>query len=163
MPALLALALSSVLQCRVEDARYALRTKPAVSAYFKPVESGADWPSGLVLVTHFGDTGHDYWWLPWNGGTDDLQNVASTTDVDAPGWRPPSPDGGPRPLGNMEYIATNAHYDVIDSTPKRGGTAPAHILLSHLGDGAWHGGVYAQRDSAPKQFFDVVSCRETHR
>lgn len=158
MIALFALATASGGQCRVEDARYALRTKPVVTAYFKRVESGADWPGGLALATRFGDTGQTYWWLPWNGGTDDLQNVASTTDVTAPDWRPPSPDGGPRPHGDMEYIATDANYDVIDDIPRRGGAAPAHILLSRLGDGVWHGQRFAQRDSAPKQFFDLVGC-----
>lgn len=155
---LAALSLAATGTCRVEDARYALRKKPTVTAMFQPVESGRYWPAEVALAIHFGDTGRTYWWLPWSGGTDDKQNVASTTDVTRPNWQPPSPDGGPRPLGNMEYIGTNARYDVIDHIPRRGGIAPAHMLFSSLGDTAWHWST-TQRDSAPKQFFDLVGCK----
>lgn len=160
---MLTLAAASLATCRVESARYAMRTAPGITAYFKRVNSGPDWPNGLALATHFAATGRTYWWLPWNGGTDDLQNVSSTTDVTVAGWKPPSPDGGPRPLGDLEYLATDAGYKVIDAVPERGDIAPAHILLTHLGDRVWHGPNVNARDSAPKQFFDLVACSRTAR
>lgn len=158
MLAMIALLAASAAPCPIENARYALRTRPQVQAYFVPVDGGPDWPGGLALATYFADTGRTHWWIPWNGGTDDRQNLASTTDVRAPGWHPPSADGGPRPLGDLEYIATDAAYAVIDAIPQRGDRAPAHILLPGLGDAVWHGGFPDRRDSAPKQFFDLVDC-----
>ena len=93
------------------------------------------------------------------GGTDDLQNLASTTDVTAPGWKPPDPDDGPRPLGDLDYIATDAGYTIIDDIPRRRGIAPAHILIPQLGDRLWHQWPNVEpRDGAPKQFFDLVAC-----
>lgn len=159
---LAALATAATKTCRVEDAHYALRKKPAVTATFRPVKSSPDWPADVALGIHFGDTGRTYWWLPWAGGTDDKQNVASTTDVTQPGWSPPSPDSGSRPLGNMEYVGTNARYDVIDSIPRLGGVAPAHMLFTSLGDTAWHRST-TQRDSAPKQFFDLIGCSSVRK
>lgn len=144
--------------CTVEDARYQLRTAPEITATFRDVDSGSDWPSRLALRIHIGKTDRSYWFLPWSGGTDDRQNLASTKDVTAPDWHPPSPDGGSRPLGNLEYIATDAHYSVIDAIPRRNDAAPAHILLPGLGDALWHSTLSSQRDGAPKQFFDLVSC-----
>ena len=142
-----------------------MRTAPEITARFQDVSTGRaadgidDWPSHLAFRIHLARSGRSYWFLPWPGGTDDLQHLASTTDVDAPGWRPPSPDGGPRPLGDIDYIATDAQYRVIDGIPQRGGIAPAHILLPNLGDHLWHQSpIVEPRDAAPKQFFDLVSC-----
>lgn len=149
--ALLALAATSVMHCAAEDARYTLRLHPDVSAYFKTVDSGPDWPSGLALVVHSRKFGETTWWLPWNGGTDNLQNVASTTDVTARDWRPPNPDGGPRPFGNRQYLGTDAHYNIIGTIPHRGQPAPIHMLIPDAGS--------AHDEAFPaKQFFDLVGC-----
>jgi hypothetical protein len=145
---------AALATCRVDHARYVLRTAPGVTADFRPINSGADWPSGLVLTIQFSKSRRAYWFLPWDGGTNDVQYLASTTDVDQPGWRPPSPDGGPRPLGDLEYLATGADYRLTDHVPKVGDQAPAHFLLPNLGDRTWH----SNHDDAPKQFFDLVSC-----
>ncbi len=56
---------------------------------------GPDWPSHVALGVHYEGSGATFWWLPWNGGSNGLQNIASTEDVTVKGWRPPSPDGGP--------------------------------------------------------------------
>jgi len=161
---LILLAAAAVLSCDVEHARYALRTAPAVTASFVDVDTHRshgidDWPSHLAFRMRMAKTGRTYWFLPWPGGTDDLQHLASTTDVTAPNWKPPDPDGGPRPLGDLDYIATDAQYAVIDDIPHRGEPAPAHILLPTLGDHLWHQSpIIEPRDGAPKQFFDLVAC-----
>ena len=160
----LAAAVAS-FSCNVEHARYSMRTAQDITATFRAVNTARDangidyWPSHLAFRIHMGKTNRTYWFLPWPGGTDDQQNLASTTDVDAPDWKPPKPDDGPRPLGDFDYIATDAQYNVIDSIPRRGGVAPAHILIPRLGDGLWHQvRELNPRDGAPKQFFDLVSC-----
>lgn len=149
----------AALSCDVEHARYVLRTAPDITATFRDVDTPIDWPSQLAFRLHFARTNRTYWFLPWPGGTDDLQNLASTTDVEAPNWQPPNPDDGPRPLGDFDYIATDAQYNVIDDIPHRGRPAPAHILIPGLGDALWHQSpMLDRRDGAPKQFFDLVAC-----
>jgi hypothetical protein len=145
---------AAVASCHVDSARYVLRTAPDVTAQFRRLEPSVDWPAGLALGVHFAKSGRTYWFLPWGGGTDDLQHLASTADVTAREWRPPSPDGGPRPIGNVDYIAMTRAFRVIDATPRRGDVAPAHLLLPNLGDQTWH----SNRDAAPKQLFDLVGC-----
>lgn len=160
----LAAAVAS-LSCTVEQARYSMRTAPDITASFRDVNTKRaaggidDWPSHLAFRIHMAKTNRTYWFLPAPGGTNDLQYLVSTTDLDAPGWKPPNPDGGPRPLGDFDYIATDADYNVIDHIPLRGGPAPAHILVPELGDRLWHQSpIIEPRDGAPKQFFDLVEC-----
>lgn len=153
MISVLLAAAASPASCPVERARYVFRNDPSVTAYFRPVESGPDWPSRIALAVHYKKTGRTYWWLPWNGGSDSLQNVASTEDVTARGWMAPSPDGGPRPFGNRQYIVTDAAYNIADHVPVRGDPAPGHMLFPNSagsGDTAF----------LNRQFFDFVGCRK---
>lgn len=159
----LLLAAAASLSCPVEQAHYVMRATPGVTADFRPIDSGADWPSGLAFRLHIGASGRSYWFLPWGGGSDGRQNLASTIDVDMPGWRPPSPDGGPRPVGDVAYIATDTTYHLIDRIPHRGDIAPAHILLPDLRDALWYRTPPDRRDSTPRQFFDLTACRRDSR
>ena len=157
MIGLLALAAASATHCSAESAHYVLRYAPEVSADFRRVDSGPDWPSGLALAIRFNRSAHTYWWLPANGGTDNRQNIVSTTDVTVSDWRPPSADGGPRPPGSMEYLGLDANYDIINDIPHRGKPAPAHMLLAYAGDAEFnHGAGNSVPDT--KQFFDLVGC-----
>lgn len=146
---LLASSLALASQCPVEKARYVLRNSPEVSAEFRAVDSGADWPSDLALAVH-GKSGGTTWWLPWEGGTDGLHHLGSTLDVGAQDWHPPSPDGGPRPNGDHQLLTTDASYTFIDHAPRKGDTAPAHILVPDAGP----------KDPAfpTTQFFDFAGC-----
>lgn len=155
---LLAALLATIATCPVEHARYALRTTPTTVATFVKVETGPEWPAGLAFRIDAGQSGRSYWFLPWNGGSDGAQHLASTTDIRAPNWTPPSPDGGPRPLGDLDYIATDASYGVLAAVPRRGQTAPAHILLPTLDDRLRHPLGGQARDSLPRQFFDLIDC-----
>ena len=148
---LLALVASSVVQCPVERAHHVLRHHPDWTAYYRAVDSRPDWPSGLALAIHDRRSGETFWWLPWNGGTDGLQNVASTVEVTKKGWQLPSPDGGPRPQGNRQYLGFDADYDLIDRVPNRGDRAPSHMLFP---DSAGAG----DKAFGWKDFFDLVSC-----
>ena len=149
MPILI--ALTAALVCPAEHAHYALRHDPSVTAAFRAVPAYDDWPAGVALGVRIARTGKSYWWLPWNGGTDGRQNIASTTDVTVEGWRPPDPDGGPRPEGDRGWLGTDADFNVIDDIPRRGVAAPAHFLI--LEAGSSHDAVFGA-----KQFFDLVRC-----
>ncbi|MDR6623936.1 hypothetical protein [Caulobacter segnis] len=147
---------AAVTACPAEQAVYALRTEPGVTARFAPVEKTRDWPAGLALrIDAHG--GRD-WFLPWAGGTNGEQNLASTLDPTQPGWRPPNPDGGPRPLGNLQYLGFDETYRLFETIPARGGPAPVHFLLPTLDDALRHPPADRPRQSIPRQFFDLVAC-----
>jgi hypothetical protein len=156
---LILMALASAPTCQVENARYQLRTAPSVTADFRSVDSGPDWPAHLAMRLHVGASGRDYWFLPWNGGTDGRAHMASTTDVTSPAWKAPSPDSASqRPLGDFDYVGTDASYLVIEGTPEQGDAAPGHMLISNLNDALWHQTSSDRRDAVPTQFFDLVAC-----
>lgn len=146
----LMIALAAAAQCPVERAQYVLRDDPAVTASFVVVEGGEHWPSNLAMTVR-SKTGQTTWWLPWNGGTNNLQNITSTTDVTAGDWQPPSPDGGPRPYGSREYLGFDAAYNVVPAVPQAGQEAPAHMLIPNSGSSR-------DRVFTSKQMFDLVSC-----
>ena len=151
MVGLFALAAASMSQCSVERAHYVLRHDPNVTAYFRKVDSGRDWPSGLALAIHHKSSGKTFWWLPWVGGADGLQNVASTEDVTKKGWQPPNPDDGPRPYGDRQYLGADARYNIISDWLDRGTVAPAHMLFPNSAS--------SHHTAFPtKQFFVLVSC-----
>lgn len=151
MIAALALAAAALAGCPVEEARYVLRHRPAVTIAFRAVDTGSDWPSGVALAVHDARSARTSWWLPSIGGTNGLEYVVSTTDVTAPGYRPPSLDGGPRPEGSRTIVMTDARYDIVDDVPRRGQAAPAHLLFPNSAgstDLTFH----------DKQFFDLAGC-----
>lgn len=149
--------------CPVERAEYRLRDQPATSLRFIARDTGPDWPSGLLARIDVAGSGHRYWWLPWNGGSDGQQHLASTRDPDSPGWVPPGLDGDgkARPLGDVDYIATDAAYRVLESVPKQGEAAPAHSLLPGLDEALWYrrdAADAASGDRVVRQFFDFSGC-----
>ncbi|KGK56462.1 hypothetical protein NC00_17970 [Xanthomonas cannabis pv. phaseoli] len=152
---MMALAVSG---CTAEHARYALRDDSGVQAAFQRVASGPQWPAQLAVHLLSARIGLDAWFLPWNGGSDGSQHLASTTDVTAPGWQAPDPDGGPRPLGDISYLGTDADYRVLSEVPRLGSAAPAHVLLQDLREALWYRTGPAQRQAVATQFFDLVGC-----
>ncbi|MEE7559737.1 hypothetical protein HH299_08520 [Xanthomonas sp. Kuri4-2] len=144
--------------CPVERADYRLRGAPGTTLHFIARDTPG-WPSNLLARLDLAATGRSYWWLPWNGGSDGRQHLASVRPADRPGWSPPAPDDGQgRPLGDIDYLATDADYDVLDHVPVRGEPAPAHILLPDLDEALWYRNGAEPRDHAPRQFFDLMSC-----
>ncbi|MBV9549400.1 MAG: hypothetical protein JO256_06965 [Alphaproteobacteria bacterium] len=145
--------------CKIENARYQQRFAPDITARFQDVESGRDWPTKVALLIHIGKTNRNYWWLPYPGGSNGEQYLASTTDVMAPGWVAPSPDDGrQRPLGDVSYLGMNSKYDVLNDMPYKGRAAPAHFFIHDLGEALWYRTPSDKRDGNTRQFFDLVSC-----
>lgn len=150
LTSLLSLAAATSQSCPIENAHYALRADRTVTAEFHPTARSRDWPLGLTFGIHISKTGRTYWWLPWNGGTDDLQNIRLT------GIR-----GRDHPTGHgdLEFWTTDADYNFLNAVPKAGDAAPAHIFIPSLGRALWMYTVQtAQADSVPRAFFDLVSC-----
>ncbi len=57
MIGLLAIAVASVASCQVEHAHYVLRHDPSVTADFRPVDSGPDWPSHVAIAVQHKELG----------------------------------------------------------------------------------------------------------
>ena len=154
------LAAIVALSCPIERASYKLRTAPEYSAVFRDVASGRDWPTKVALGIRSTVTNRTFWWLPGLVGSSGRHYLYSTTDVAVGSWQPPSPDGGVRPLGEMEYTNTDASYRVLDELPQRGGPAPAHFFIAQLGETLWYGNANLnwQRERPPTQFFDLTAC-----
>lgn len=85
------------------------------------------------------------WWHGW------ASEHGLTEDVTAQGWRSPSPDGGPRPQGNRQYIGFDAAYNLIDRVPRRGDAAPSHMLFPNSAGAG-------DKTFGWKDFFDLVGC-----
>jgi hypothetical protein len=151
----LAAALSAPT-CPVERARYSLRTNPTVTAAFHPTRVNDDWQGGTTLRIHIGITGHDYWWLPWDGGTDDMRHVRLTRRV-----------GDVKPVGDFrlgydeDFWTTDAAYNMTAAVPKIGDPAPGHFLMPTLGRDLYYGTVQTEahgKDGFARGFFDLLSC-----
>jgi len=155
---LLPLLALAVATCAPEQARYVLRGDPAISARFLVVAATPDWPAGLALRLHSARSGRDYDFLPWSGGSDERQHLASTASVTAAGWQVPAADA-PRPLGDVEYLGFDASYALEAEMPRRGGQAPAHFLLPDLREALWYHAAADQREGTARQFFDQAGCR----
>jgi hypothetical protein len=156
---LLAMAAMAVelQQCKVEDAVYRQRGS-AITAEFLAVDTGPEWPANLALKLHVGDSGRDYWWLPWNGGSNGTPHLASTTAVTAPGWQPPRVEAR-RPLGDVGYIGMDEAYNVLDGAPRKSAQAPAHFHIPDLRNALWYSTPPDKRDASSGQFFDLVGCK----
>jgi len=155
---LAALLMSAALTaCPAEKAVYALRTETSVTARFVSVTKSQDWPSGLALRLDF--HGKRQWFLPAPGGTNGENYMDRTPDPGASGWKLPDPDGAWGRLGDFQYLGFDARYTVLPSIPRAGRPAPIHFLLPTLDDALRHPRNDVERDSIPRQFFDLVACR----
>ena len=85
------------------------------------------------------------------GHLTDGPTLLPPADVTKPGWRPPNPDDGPRPLGDRQLLTMDASYNVLESVPQQGKAAPAHMLNPDAGSSQ-------DRIFPVKQFFDFVDC-----
>jgi len=107
--------------CRVADARYALRGEPRMTARFIPVGRRERWISD-VAFSFRSPGGKTFWWLFDAGSSRSIQ-IISTTDVEASGWRPPDPDGGPRPYGSGVYYGLDDALTFAELPPQAGDPA----------------------------------------
>src|SRR5476649_788271 len=103
----------SAAPCSIERAHYSLRGLPSVTATFRLIPKLLNWSSGIALSIHAGDQGRSYWFLPYSGNGQGVRmHLASTEDIDAPGWAPPNLDSSDhRPLGDLDYIGADGGYN----------------------------------------------------
>lgn len=150
MPFSLVLA-ASVLSCPVENARYELRGETGVTARFYVVPRSSDWPTGLALRVRVERSGRSYWFLPWQGGTDQKTNLAWVRERN-------SAIQHQTIRRDIEFFTMDGAYNPGPEVPKAHGSAPAHMLIPGLGSLAWYSTTHASRDSIPRTFFDLTGC-----
>jgi len=157
----LAVLSSPAATCPLEQAHYALRDAPGVTAGFRSVERSRDWEAGLALFVRSTQPDRTWWFLPYSGnGVGTRGHLASTHDVTARGWVAPDPDSGKeRPLGDLDYLAMTADYRVIETVALRARQpAPAHLLIPDLQQALWYRTPWDARQSVPTAFFDLTGC-----
>ena len=147
---------ASIASCTVENARYGLRGAPGVTARFYTVQSTPDWPTGLALGVRVAKTGRSYWFLPWQGGTDQKTNLAWVRESNSPARLQPV-------RRDMEMFATDASYNLHAQVPRLHEIAPVHMLLPGLSHLAWYSTTDVHRDSLPRAFFDLTGCEASGR
>ncbi|TWB37268.1 hypothetical protein [Nitrospirillum pindoramense] len=144
--------------CTIDRASYQLHGNPQFTAGFRDVGHHENWQSTLAFFVRSNSTGKTYWFL-FDAGTARYINLISTTDVTAPGWHPPDPDGGTRPLGELHYFAANADLTFNESLPKAGDAAPDHILLPDLSEVMAYKAT--PRETVQTAFFDNTGCAQS--
>jgi hypothetical protein len=154
---LVPVATSAHSRCQLEAARYALRGEPTITAHFQDIPQAPDWLTNVALNIDFAEEGDGFWWL-FDQGSARFLNMISTTDVNKPGWVPPSDTSRERgPLGETHVWFATKDYRLSYRMPKRRQTAPQHIFIPDLEDLMWHTAYPAR--TAPTGFFDLVSCK----
>jgi hypothetical protein len=149
-------AASADLNCTIDHARYVLRGAPEYSVGFHVIGDYDTLVSNLALFVHSGKSDRTFWFF-FDQGSARYIYLHSTTDVLAPDWRPPDPDGGDRPLGQMHYIPASADLSFSLVLPQSGQPAPSYILLPDLPDVMWYR-VREPRESVPLAFFQLSDC-----
>jgi hypothetical protein len=126
-------------------------------AGFKNVGHHHDWQSDLAFFVHSEKTGKSYWFLPDSGSAHYI-NLISTSDVTAPDWAPPDPDGGNRPLGSMHYFAFDKKLIGIEGIPQSISSAPDKLFLPDLSEIMWYRTDPMARETVPSNIFVFNIC-----
>jgi hypothetical protein len=124
-------------------------------ATFRYIGRRAGWFSDLALGIRAAK-GHLTHWFLFDRGAARYVNLISTTEVTRKDWKPPSPDGGNRPLGEMRFVAATRDLRILGVVPNSRDTAPVFLLLPDLPE------VLAHRAQPPENvglfFFKLAHC-----
>ena len=143
--------------CKTANARYEMMGTPGFTAGFLPQPKRQEWPTNVAFFVRSAQSGKTFWFL-FDAGTARYVSLISTTDVTAPNWTPPDPDGGSRPLRDMNYLATDAALKFSLDLPRADAPAPAYVLLPDLAETLWYGQRDGAKEDAPTAFFKRVGC-----
>ncbi len=143
--------------CKTAHARYAMMGAPGFTAGFRPQPRHEGWQSDAAFFIHSDQSRKTFWFL-FDGGTARYINLISTTDVTVPGWSPPPPEGGVRPLGSMHYMAADADLKFSLEIPRQATPAPTYVLLPDLSEKLRYGQAGPDQEDAPVAFFKLVGC-----
>jgi hypothetical protein len=142
--------------CPIGRATYTARDGAGLTASFHDIGKRLGWLSPLALGVQSARTRRTFWFL-FDRGAARRINLISTGDVTQAGWRPPLPDGGMRPLGEMPYLAANADLAFDEHVPTAASPAPKYILLPELPEALAHRA--SPPESVKLAFFQYEGCR----
>jgi hypothetical protein len=146
----------SNLTCAITKGIYTSKADSALRVTFSKIKNHPGWVSNVALeVTSLKSDSH-YWFL-FDRGSSDLISVISTTNIMRPGWSPPSPDDGNRPLGSGFYYAFGTHLNYIYATPEAGSIAPHFIFIPALPGMLWNKA--SPRERIPQALFVLSRCK----
>jgi len=115
--------------CPIERAHYAYSEGPG-SADFKVLSQVDGFASPVALHLNLSGT-RDLWFL-FDQGSARYVSLISVTDPTVPGWSPPDPDGGHRPIRDQKFFAWNDDLKIQEAMPQPGSPAPTYILVPDL-------------------------------
>ena len=128
--------------CPLEHARYVIRDEAGMRAGFR-MERGR-----LFFFVHATSPDSTQWFLAG-------ENLVSTSDVTAPGWRA----DGPQPLGTLGYMATDEKGTALtDFSFAPGAPAPAVIVIPRLQEVLHYGFVSDAKEGLSLAFLDYAGC-----
>lgn len=91
-----------------------------------------------------------------DAGSSPSISLISTTDILVKGWRPPEPDGGDRPLGDMPIMIAGGGFIFNFDIPRKRAARPEYLLLPHLPEALEMQARPPER--APLDFFRFDHC-----
>jgi len=95
--------------CPVENAKYQMMDFPVFSAGFRTVPKNPRWISDVAFYIHSDKFDRTFWFM-FDQGSSAYIHLISTTDVTRLDWTPPPPEGGSRPLRDLEYFAADGSF-----------------------------------------------------
>jgi hypothetical protein len=139
--------------CPLEKAHYVIRDEQGMTAGFA---SRQDFPADVFLFVHSAIRNETAWFRPYRAsGAGVTTHLASTTDIAAPDWRA----DGPKPLGDLDYSATDENgRPMPDFWLHEGTKAPAHILIPSLQDMLLYGAPSDSHEGLSLAFLDFDRC-----
>ena len=141
--------------CAIENAQYRLMHSSAVSAGFRAIPKHPEWLSGIAFYIRSNTTHRTFWFL-FDAGSGRYVHLISTADVTGSDWAPPPPQGGPRPLREMLYMAADDDLRFSLVIPQQGSKAPTYILLPDLPERMWYEA--EPREAVPLDIFKLIRC-----
>lgn len=115
--------------CPIERAHYAYSEGPG-SADFKVLSHVDGFASPVALHLNLSGT-RDLWFL-FDQGSARYVSLISVTDPTVPGWSPPDPDGGHRPIRDQKFFAWNGDLKIQEAMPQPRSRAPTFVLVPDL-------------------------------
>lgn len=110
------------------------------------------------VLLHVRVSGRNDFWFLFDQGSGRYVRLVSITNPNKPGWTPPEPDGGERPLPGQTFFAWNDDLKIAPSMPQKGDRAPGYMLLPDLPEALWYGMRDGQRIAVAAGIFQLDRC-----
>jgi hypothetical protein len=146
-------ASAAPMDCPLERAHYVIRDERDMTAGFVIRRADTAATPMLFFFVHSTSSNTTAWFIPYRSSA--TARLASTTDIDASGWRPDNP----HPLGDLDYGATDDEGHSLENFRfHQGAAAPAVILIPGLQDVLHYGFRSDSQEGLSLAFLDLIAC-----